>query len=76
MVKAISLGTSTYWPISSEIGRPLWNRGRPVAAGSGEARYWFVDALLRERAIVENALGLDVRADVREKPIMSLNAVS
>jgi hypothetical protein len=35
----------------------------------------FVDALLRERAIVENVLRLDVRADVCEKPITSLNAV-
>jgi hypothetical protein len=35
----------------------------------------FVDALLANRKIVENALGLDVRADVREKPVTSLNAI-
>jgi Origin of replication binding protein len=35
----------------------------------------FVDALLANRAIVENALDLDVRADVREKPMTSLNAI-
>jgi hypothetical protein len=35
----------------------------------------FVDALLANSAIVENALDLDVRADVREKPMTSLNAI-
>jgi hypothetical protein len=35
----------------------------------------FATALLMNRKVIENALGVDVRADVREKPVTSLNAI-